>query len=324
MHGAVSDHPLVADLDTTDPLLGQTLDAFEALLGDLEAAVPDRIAGKRTEFRRIRDEQSLLNLRTEMAMGAKLSRSGIAFDFGRPGEPSPDLHLRDRNFAIEVTAKTPSGVPHLYDELEAALQELSGASVHLRFTNFPIRMQQVERTRLIEGIVPVAVRAAATGVGGVAEITFDDSRNPGPITVAAEVLPVPALGIYGLPITMESTGPLLGPTMTAIENVVLAILDDPRKRRQGLSMPAVLLIDLARLGNAWLRPLDEWAARLARSLPQDCPYVAMAVTIADLHQVDIPLGVAMRPTATEAQRARVKCMIDHLSETSAMPATLRG
>ena len=99
MHGAVSGHPLIADLDTTDPLLGQTLDAFEALLGDLEAAVPERLAGKQTEFRRIRDEQGLLNLRTEMAMGAKLSRSGIAFDFGRPGEPASKIAVSEAAFA---------------------------------------------------------------------------------------------------------------------------------------------------------------------------------------------------------------------------------
>lgn len=313
LHGAPKSNPLVNSLGTSDQMLMRTHDAIEAILVDVERAAPQRLAGKRKELRGARDEPTILNTRTELAMAAKLYRAGIAFDFGQDGASSPDLHLRDRDLAIEVTAKTPAGVPHLYDELEVALAQTPGVSVHLRFSSFPIRMQPEDRMRLIEKVIPVAERAAATGTGGVVEIEFEDIRNPSSIIVAADVLPVPGLGKLGLPVTMESTGVELDPTMKALEQSVLAILEDPAKRKQGKATPSVLLVDLARLGGAWLRPPNVWAGSLAKLIPDDCPFLALAVTVVDLHQVDIPLGYALRSNTSAAQQLLVKSLFDDLN-----------
>ncbi len=286
-------------------MLAMTLNTLESILADVDAAKPDRLPGKRKDFRAVASEQALLDIRTELAMAAKLHRAGLKFDFGTPGEPSPDLHLRDRDFAIEVTSKTSNGVPHLYDEIEAGLRDYPGVSVHVRFSDFPIRMQPDARALLLEKLVPVAAQANNTGVGGVVEVRFTDTKNPSEIIAAADVLPVPSLGGQGLRITLESTGGLLEPTMTAIEDEILAILDQPAKARQGRSKPSLLLVDFARLGNAWLRPLDIWAKRLARRLPEDCPFLAVAVTNADLHQNDLALAAALRPELTAGERAVV-------------------
>jgi hypothetical protein len=233
LHGAPRSNPLVNDLGTSDQMLMRTLDAIEAILVDVERAAPQRLAGKRKELRGARDEPTILNTRTELAIAAKLYRAGIAFDFGQDGTSSPDLHLRDRDLAIEITARTPAGALHLYDELEEALAQTPGVSVHLRFSSFPIRMQLKDRRRLIDKIIPAAERAAATGIGAVVQIEFEDTRNPSSIIVAADVLPVPGLGKLGLPITMESTGVELAPTTKELEQSVLAILEEPAKRKQG-------------------------------------------------------------------------------------------
>jgi hypothetical protein len=305
LKGAPARHPL-ARADQTDPMLAITLNTLDTLLADVEAAKPRRLPSKRKEFRAVESEQALLDVRTELAMAAKLHRAGLKFDFGTPGQPSPDLHLRDRDFAIEVTSKTSNGVPQLYDEIEATLRDYPGSSVHLRFSDFPIRMQPGARAQLLERIVPVAAQASSTGVGGIVEVKFMDTKNPSEIIVAADVLPVPSLGGQGIRITLESTGGLLEPTMTAIEDEILAILDQPAKARQGRSKPSLLLVDFARLGNAWLRPLNIWAKRLASRLPDDCPFLAVAVTSADLHQVDLALAIALRPGLTDVERAGVE------------------
>jgi hypothetical protein len=294
-------------------MLNRTLGALEQILTEVDAARPARIVGKRTEFRAVRSEPALLDIRSELAMAAMLARSHIPFDFGLPNRPSPDLHLRDRPLAVEVTAKGPEGVLSLYDELDALLGPYGSVSVHLRFSDFPVRMQSHERQRLIEHIAPLADRIAAGGDGGLCEISFSDNANPtNPITVMGEILPVPGLGLFGTKITLESTGADLGPTMAALEDRVLGVLNDAAKRRQAASVSTVLLVDLARLGNAWLRPLDRWVEMLRSRLPADCPFVGLAVTIADIHTVKLPLAYFITPIATAAEADLVNSLFQDL------------
>jgi hypothetical protein len=77
--------------------------------------------------------------------------------------------------------------------------------------------------------------------------------------------------------------------------------------------PSVLLVDLARLGSASFRPLNVWASSLAKLIPDDCPFLALAVTVADLHHVDIPLEYALRSNTSAAQQLLVKSLFDDLN-----------
>lgn len=315
MQRAGTEHPLADDLESTDPFLGRTLDIIEVILSQVVTAAPERLGTKKSEFRNLRSEQGLLDFRTEMAMAAKLYRAEFAFAFGKSGEPSPDLHLVHNGLGIEVTAKTSDGVPYLYDEIEAALEGAPRASVHLRFSQFPVRMQASHRKALVDQILPAARVASETRKGAVVEVAFTDSRNAGSITVAADILPVPTLA-FGLRITMESTEPMLTPTMQRMEEVVLSVLDSPPKARQGRSMPSLLVVDIARLGNAWLRPLSVWAGALAHLLSADSPFLAVAVTNGDLASVDLPLGVALRPALDSVERTLITSTVNTLRQTA--------
>ena len=81
-------------------------------------------------------------------------------------------------------------------------------------------------------------------------------------------------------------------------------------------MPSVLVVDTARLGHSWLRPLSNWADALASLLPDDCPFLAVGVANIDLHNVEFPMGIAMRSSISERDRALVTPVDDLWTSTS--------
>src|SRR3712207_5047264 len=99
----------------------------------LNLAAPTRWQSKRRDFRNLRTERQLLEMRAELVVAARLLNGGVDFGFGEHGVPSPDLVL-EMGLGIEVTARAPEGVQDLYEALDDFLRDSHHASVTLRFS----------------------------------------------------------------------------------------------------------------------------------------------------------------------------------------------
>ena len=240
-------HPLRPLMTDTSSSATAVLAAYEELLATVESAAPTRWQSKRRDFRRLQTEQALLAHRGELVVAAKLIRAGIPFEFGKHDVPNPDLVL-DSGLGVEVTAKAPEGVHQLYDDIDIALLDFPGCSVHLRFSDYPIRLRSTDRQALVEDIRGVAGRVPSTGAGGLVQRTVSDARNGTSIAVQAVVFPVPLLA-DGFRVTWETDPPgQLAVTMACVETEILSVLRETQKYRQAMSMPTLLAVDVGRLG----------------------------------------------------------------------------
>lgn len=311
MEGANADHPLWPLLLATPPAVIGIVDSLEAILAVLEHARPTRLPSKRKAFRQLRVESQLLEMRSELMIAAMLGDAGRSFVLGRNGSSNPDLVL-DTGLGIEVTAKGPEGIADLYEEIEEALRPLQRYSVTLRFSDYPLRLRSEVRSALVDAIRAIALEREGSGEGGVAVCEVVDPRNGSDVLVQAVVLPTSTL-VHGLRVTWEVDSGPIGPALAAVEAEVLEVLEQPRKRRQALSMPTVLAVDLARLGAGWMRPPEVWARSLASSIPASCPFVALAVFVGSLDKSDTVLALAIAPSASEADRELLDSLASDLA-----------
>lgn len=81
-------------------------------------------------------------------------------------------------------------------------------------------------------------------------------------------------------------------------------------------MPTVLLVDAGLTGMSALRPLQVWAQRLDLLLPDDTPFVGIAVMMPELTSPDAALAVVTRRTADPADVAAVKKLAADLGLTA--------
>src|SRR5262249_45448474 len=162
---------------------------------------------------------------------------------------------------IEVTTASPQGVRNLHDELEAALvAEGMKATVNLRFTEQPLRIGPAVRERIIDAVL------GSVRQGGRQQCTFAIPQGAGEptVTVTAEIVPVglpsgePSVTWSGFPVTWDCDSPLLDRHLSLAEDAAIAASQDPRKVKQAESMPTILVVDLARAGVGWLRPIRTW------------------------------------------------------------------
>jgi hypothetical protein len=306
MPNAATDHPLCAVIRDADAGYSDVIDAFEKLVASVESASPTRWQSKRRDFRRLRTERQLLEMRAELVLAARLVNSGVDFAFGEHNVPSPDLVL-EMGIGIEVTARAPEGVQDLYEALDDFLRGSRHASVTLRFSSYPVRIRDEDREALLADLRQIVVRTESGGEGGIAERVVVDGRNGSTVQVQAVVLPVPRLK-DGLRVSWEvDAGPLEQP-LGAVESTVLSVFDDDQKRRQAQSMPTILAVDIARLGAGWLRPPRVWAQRLAALMPPDTPFVGLAVFVPSLDRTDADVALSVSPSATPGERASINSL----------------
>lgn len=297
-------HPLHQLLVEDDAGSRAILQAFDGLIATVEKAAPRRWEGKRREFRAVNVEQRVLQVRSELAIAAKLVRGSVSFGFGEEGKPNPDLVL-DSGLGIEVTTRAPQGLWQLYDEVEDVLRTSPRCSVALRFSEYPLRIPAAVRGRLVSEIREIAEQRDATDKGGIARERFTDSRNPGPIDIQAIVFPVPRLA-HGYRVTWETDSTELGPQMTAARAEVFDVLNSARKQAQARSMPTILVVDIGRLVQSWLRPPRIWAQDIGANLPMSCPFVAIAVCWPSLDAIDCELSLTITPAASPADVTQIE------------------
>lgn len=293
MTGTSHGHPL--RLFAAEPDAGSEviLDAFEDLIAPLEALAPLRWEGKRRTFRSLRADHEFLELRAELVIAAKLTRASAGFEFGDTSTLNPDFVLAS-GLGIEVTSRAPAGIEGLYEALENALGVTPSASVHLTFDPYPVRIKSEEAEALARDVLEVARLAETTRSGGVVERVVRDPANGVEVGLQAQVLPVPSLG-SGVRITWETVSADLTAPMAAVESQLALVLQDERKLRQASVMPCLLAVDIARLGSGWMRPPGVWAGRLAQLIPDDWPFIGLAVFAPSLHTSDCDFALALAP-----------------------------
>jgi hypothetical protein len=89
------------------------LDDLDELLLELIEHGPTRLDGKRRDFRALTDRDRWDDLRAELIVARWLTRRGIDYAFGAPGEPAPDIVVADPTVGVEVTRRRHDGAAEL-------------------------------------------------------------------------------------------------------------------------------------------------------------------------------------------------------------------
>lgn len=231
-----------------------------------------------------------------MLLAAKLARANIAFEFGDTKTANPDLVLTT-GLGIEVTARGPDGVDTLYEAVQTAITTTPSVAVHLDFEHYPVRIKPVHCDVFTDKVREAAKRVSHIGHGEVVEHVVVDAANGATITIQAQVLPVESLG-KGFRVTWETRAEDLTNSMEAVERQLGVVLKRDQKVKQARVMPCLLVIDVSRLGSAWMRPPAVWGAQLGKLVPPDCPFIGVAVFTPSLHKPDCILSIAPRPGLT--------------------------
>lgn len=94
--------------------------------------------------------------------------------------------------------------------------------------------------------------------------------------------------------------------------MIAVLTADEQKASQAASMPALLLVDIARAGVGWIRPERVWAQVLAARLPETTPFIGAAVMVPRLDSPNVEIAVAVRPDAGESQRGALQGLASRL------------
>lgn len=155
---------------------------------------------------------------------------------------------------------------------------------------------------MVDATLEVARQVAGQGTRSNLQFELSATTVDEPaISVGVEIVSVPPLmdGARvvwdGLSVSWTCESPLLDRHLSKAELTIISATEEKRKIKQAASMPTLLVIDIARAGVGWLRPLKTWAERVERQLSATNSFAGVAVGIATLDSNDLPLGLALRP-----------------------------
>lgn len=274
MKGARSDHIWGYSLnaDPHDPDALPEYQPIEATLRALQESNPARLDGKRREFRTVRTAAEFRGLQVELSFGAMLARHGIAFDFGAPGMPQPDFVLRHLELGIELTAKRADPLWDLKWHLHAELRDISPRlAVHLTFSAPPFSI----RTKVRDALVEEIRRAAQDGEREVYCVVRPAGHGEPAITV--RVLLSPSTWHRWPQIRVEGDGNAHRLLLADAERAIVAAMEDKRKKRQGQSMPTLLLVDVSDVKHVQTRSNAAWLQQFAQFLTRERVFVGFGI-----------------------------------------------
>lgn len=327
---------MLADLDTRFPYLSEwmagarpgqlwnydvrveppdTIDAafasyapLEAVLRDLHRANPARLDGKRREFRSVMKASEMRGLQVELAFGAKLARCGVPFDFGAPGTPQPDIVLRDRNLGVELTAKKADALWDLKWHLMRAFKDSRPrVMLNLTFSAVPFAI----RTRVRDELVEEIRRAVDEGEREVYAVVRPSKPGEHAITVRVKI---GWESWYSWPhMYVEESGRRHELAIVDAERAVLAAMGDKRKKRQGESMPTLLLVDIADVRHVRQRSNATWLKEIGKSLNKEHAFVGLGVLHTTLWRNDTTVAIAENPYADPLARSDLRALGQALS-----------
>lgn len=278
MNGANAEHPFADTLRRPEAEdFGQwtTLDEVERVLVTLQKAAPQRLEGKRRDFRALRLDDGLRGMKAELVFAAYLALHGVAFDFGASGTPQPDLVLRALDLGVEITTRKSDALWDLREHLARAMADVRPrVRLSLEFSARPFAI----RSKVKEAITKEVRAAAAAGETEVYCVIRPAGNGHAAITLKITIMPRPGLG-YFPEVHVQHPGPLLTPLMRDVEDELVVAMEDKRKRRQGEAMPTVLVVDLAHVSGAWLRSTHIWGKRLLDLIQPEHGFAALAIIV---------------------------------------------
>lgn len=318
LNRAPQDHPLhslvskAATNSEQDSFAVEAVTAFEDLIEILEQAQPLRLDSVRADFRHARTFDELLDARAELVAGAKLGRAGVLFDFGqRNACPQPDLVLREMDLGIEVKARRLNGLRDLHDELEDALAAIDAhVLVHLIPDSQPLIIKADVRARVVEETLQRVRNGDLSTTVTVVEQPWAARKQ---LLLSVRILEAPGPPYSSrVVITNGFWSSEPGPHLRDAEEQVRAVLESEQKVRQAKSMPTILLVDVARTGVAWIRTPAVWARHLAALIPENSPFVGVAVMIPTLDSSDVAISLGLRANLPEQVRDAVQKLAHRL------------
>jgi hypothetical protein len=248
--GVSEAHPVFRQKSMASPEDEDWLDDLDELLLELIEHGPTRLDGKRRDFRALTDRDRWDDLRAELIVARWLTRRGIDYAFGAPGEPAPDIVVADPTVGVEVTRRRHDGAAELrwaifhavLDAPKPKPQPLITLSAH------PLAI----RRRVLDAIVDAFREAAASDERTVHAVVRPQRDGYPAITAEIDFRG----GVSAVPRMLYlPSATSIGPTLLDVEDVVVRALEEPRKIKQSASMPTILVIDVSVLPNVtWLRP----------------------------------------------------------------------
>ena len=305
MKGTKDDHPVKPLLAATDGAAREMINSLASIIGDLERVSPNRLDGKRSHFRRLPDDE-FMSFRSELVVAAQLARSGAGFEFGKLGQPRPDLVLADGSFGIEVKARALNGLDDLEKELTEALSEI-GQEVHVTLScpERPLTIREEIRNEIVEQ----ALDQVQSGHTGEFIYGLDQPwSSTGYMELKIEVDLAPGKDLQSQ--VSVVTGALLSPHLEDIENEIWKVLGDDQKRNQAASIATILLVDITLTGFSWFRSPQVWSERLSSTLPVDCPFIGVGVVLQDLVSPRAKIGVTFRSDCPTEVRETIQALCD--------------
>jgi hypothetical protein len=281
LEGATAQHPL---LDARVPI--GDLGAWDEILVRVERARPLRIAKKREVFQKISSWPACLDLRAELLLASLFAEVGIRYDFARD---HPDLIFSGNEWGVEVGARATDGPQALQDCIEDRISHLHRLHILLAFDKRRLRIG-AERSQAIANEVE---RTAQLG-GGI--IRFDDVGLTATITASSS---------EDLVVSTTALSSELNDHMAEIEREIDNKIEE--KRRQALSMPTILVLDISRMGGSFFRGPETWASLLMRKLTTERKtYAGLGIMISSIDRwLPMQLSVVTDRSAPSAMRMAI-------------------
>lgn len=203
------------------------------------------------------------------------------------GRPTGFLVCCGERLGVEVGTRWKDDVHALHDGLEARLSaEGRDVDVHLVFSGKPLAIGE----RTVHDVVD-QIAAAVTSLDDRASLHIDSPGLRVDLTPRASGEGVTV--VYG-------TGFELCDHMAEAEREVANLL--ARKQHQAASMDTILLVDISRIGQSWLRPPAVWKQQLRQLLASAGTFVGVGVFLAPIDRIDLSGAMAIRPDVSEATK----------------------
>lgn len=306
MNDADENHYLRSLLTEQDEPARAILESMGSIIGDLEKHNPNRLDGKRSVFRRLTNKDELIPFRSELVVAAQFARSGADFEFGKLGQPQPDLVSVHPPFGIEIKARALNGLIDLESEIKSALDQLEQkVFVSIYCPERPLVIRKEIRDEIVEKTLDL-VRTIGKGKFPCTLVQPWSSTGDMELTIRVESAPSQDLRNQ----VSTETGALLSPHLEDIENEIWKVLMDDQKRNQAASMRTILLVDVTATGLSWARSPQTWSDRLSYTLPADCPFIGVGVVLQNLVSPKAKIGVAFHPDCPVDVREAIQALRD--------------
>jgi hypothetical protein len=271
MEGASSAHPL------HDPAIPEVyLAAWDEVLRPINKAQPLRIARKREAFRKITSQAASMEQRSELLAASLFAHAGIAFEFAKD---HPDLVFAGGDWGIEVGSRAIDDPWSLHAEIKHQTVGLTGLQIILTFDGRPLHLGSGR-------VVEIAEEVAAVARRGPGSLRFDAVG----LTIGIGAAPFDSVHVSmsGQRLTSE-----LKDHMSEIEQEI----DN--------KMPTVLLLDISRVGDAFLHLPAVWTDVLKEKLKDEsASYAGLGVMISSLNQwLPMQLNLVISDDAPNEARA---------------------